>query len=542
MFEWLGHPREFADPAYGKLATRFASTTLIPAIARLFAGRTRTDLEEEGQRYGVPIAAVLDIDEALHTAQVEARGAFTQQALAPDVSAPFPNGTVEFDGRRAGVRGPAPALDHVESARWLDPRRRGSYPPGDPADRPLSGLRVLDLGVIVVGAEQGRLLSDQGAEVIKIEDDTHPDGSRQTRDGSVISVTFAAGHRNKLSMGLDLRSARGKELFLRLVAESDVVLTNFRPGTLEALGLGYDTLATVNPGIVLVDSSAFGPTGPWSRRLGYGPLVRASAGLTAQWRYPGESDGFSDAITVYPDHVAARVGAAAVLALLIRRARTGVGGTISISQAEVMLSHMASMAAEKGLLRGGVEVTGPVGPDAPWGVFPTAGEDDWCVVTVRDDTDWRALCRAIDRDDLGSDPALRSFEGRSAARARIDSGLAEWLSGLDVTTAMTRLQDVGVPAAAMLRVAELPFFEHYVERGVFRTETHPRIKQSFHLENAPVRSARLIDPPASAAPLLGEHTMRIARRLGLTDAEIAALVDEHVLQPLETTAEAGATV
>jgi crotonobetainyl-CoA:carnitine CoA-transferase CaiB-like acyl-CoA transferase len=160
MFEWLGRPREFADPAYGKLATRFASTTLIPAIARLFAGRTRTDLEEEGQRYGVPIAAVLDIDEALHTAQVEARGAFTQQALAPDVSAPFPNGTVEFDGRRAGVRGPAPALDHVESARWLDPRRRGSYPPGDPADRPLSGLRVLDLGVIVVGAEQGRLLAD----------------------------------------------------------------------------------------------------------------------------------------------------------------------------------------------------------------------------------------------------------------------------------------------------------------------------------------------------------------------------------------------
>ncbi|MBX6391100.1 MAG: CoA transferase, partial [Frankia sp.] len=409
--------------------------------------------------------------------------------------------------------------------------------PAGPAERPLAGLRVLDLGVIVVGAEQGRLLADQGADVIKVENSAFPDGSRQTRDGRPISVTFAAGHRNKRSLGLDLRSPRGRDLFLRLVADTDVVLTNFRPGTLESLELGYDVLAKVNPGVIVVDSSAFGPTGPWSRRLGYGPLVRASAGMTTQWRYPENlrpqgSDGFCDALTVYPDHVAARIGIAGVLALLVRRRRTGRGGTVSVSQTEVMLGHMAPLAAEKALAEAGVELTGPTEPDAPWGAFPTAGDDDWCVVTVRDDADWQALCRVIGRADLAADPTLADAGGRAGARERIEAALVGWLAGHGAVEAMHLLQNAGVPAGAMLRVADLPSFPYFTERGLLRLTEHPHLRRPFYLENAPVRSERMPDPPDRPAPLLGEHTEQIARELlGLTEAEIAELVSENVLQP-----------
>ena len=139
--------------------------------------------------------------------------------------------------------------------------------------------------MIVVGADTGRLFGDLGADVVKIEHSAHPDGLRV---GKLTSMTqpFAAGHRNKRSTGIDLRTDEGRALAHRLVEQSDVVLTNFKPGVAEALGMDHETLREINDGIVVVDSSAFGPTGPWAKRLGYGPLVRAAVGFTNLWVYP----------------------------------------------------------------------------------------------------------------------------------------------------------------------------------------------------------------------------------------------------------------
>ena len=531
MFEWMGRPEEFADPSYNTLQKRFTSPTLIPAIARFFADKTRAELEAQGQNYGVPAAAVLDLPEVLESAQIRARSVFKSVAIAPGVTAPFPDGLLEIDGHRAGLRGPAPAVgEHQQQvpASWAKP----APAPGTwelTGERPLSGLRVLDFGVIVVGAEQGRLLADQGAEVIKIENAAFPDGSRQTRDGSKMSVTFAAGHRNKLGLGLNLRDPEGKALFLQLVARSDVILSNFKPGTLESLGLGYDALRAINPRLIMADSSAFGPTGPWSKRLGYGPLVRASAGLTAQWRYPGEPDSFSDAITVYPDHVAGRIGAIGVLALLIRRLRTGQGGTVSVAQAEVMLSHMAPQIAARALEDAGVPLSGALEHDAPWGVFPAQGDDEWCVITVRNDADWQRFCTTIGREDLRQDAALATAPGRAAQRARIDQAVIDWLATNSPHDAMAQLQAAGVPAAAMLRVSELPAFPYYGARGFFREVHHPIIAAPFFLETAPVHSEHLPDPPERPAPLIGEHTAQIARTL-LPEAEIARLIETKVFE------------
>jgi crotonobetainyl-CoA:carnitine CoA-transferase CaiB-like acyl-CoA transferase len=218
MFEWMGKPEEFSDPSYALLQTRFASKTLIPAISRFFSDKKRAELEEAGQCYGVPTAALLDLDEALNSDHVKARKFLDSIEIAPGIIAPFPAAIMEIDGLRTSP-GPAPALgEHNDEVfAEIDKRQPSASTLIGWGDRPLGGLRVLDFGVIVVGAEQGRLLADQGADVIKIENTAFPDGSRQNRMGGSISITFAAGHRNKRSLGLNVRDPKGKALLLDLI-------------------------------------------------------------------------------------------------------------------------------------------------------------------------------------------------------------------------------------------------------------------------------------------------------------------------------------
>lgn len=530
MFEWMGRPEEFADPSYNSLMNRFRSKTLIPAIGKLFANKTRAELEAEGQKFGVPTAAVLSPREAMESPQMKARGATRPVALGAGIDAPFPDGVMEIDGTRAGIRGPVPALESAAPAD-TQPRLVDGIEAPAAGERPLSGLRVLDLGVIVVGAEQSRLLGDQGAEVYKVETSAFPDGSRQTIDGANMSPSLASGHRNKLGLGLNLRDPQGKALFLELAKTADVVFSNFKPGTMESLGLGYDALSAVNPGIVVIDSSAFGPTGPWAKRLGYGPLVRASTGLTAQWCYPDDELGYSDAITVYPDHVAGRTSAIGALALLIRRLRTGRGGRVSISQAEVMLGHMAPQAAEAALSAAGHALEGPAQQDAPWGVYACDGDDEWCVVSVRGDADFKALCEVIGAHDLLADARLSTAAGRVAERDRIDAIVGDWLRTRSPRVAAEALQAAGVPAAPMLRVIELPDFDYFRERGIFKLVQHPRLAEAFHVESWPVKSTRLPEPPNEPAPLIGEHSRQILReRLGMSEEAIDALVEAKVIE------------
>ena len=200
--------------------------------------------------------------------------------------------------------------------------------------------------MIVAGGELGRLFADLGAEVIKIESATYPDGLRQTPPGRPMSRSWALTHRNEYGLGLDLRQQSGADIFGRLVAGADAVFANFKPGTLASLGFSYDTLRALNPGIVLAESSAFGATGPWSVRMGYGPLVRATTGITRLWT-SDDGDGFYDATTIFPDHVVARITAIAALAALIRRDRTGDGAHVHISQAEAAVNQLATNTSPK---------------------------------------------------------------------------------------------------------------------------------------------------------------------------------------------------
>jgi len=487
MHAMMGAPPEFAGPEFNDIMVRFKSKELLAAMQTFLADKTRAEIEALGQQHGVPLAGLNTLADCLVADHILARGTFAEADLTGGGRVPFPNGLMVIDGERMGpihastAERPAPALAK----------------PG----RPLEGLKVLDLGVIVVGAETGRLLADLGADVVKIESAAFPDGSRQTLNRIGLSSSIGAGHRNKRSLGLNLKSEDGKALLRRMVADADVMLSNFKPGTLESLGLGYAELSRINPRLIAVESSAFGASGPWSKRMGYGPLVRAAAGLTAMWRYPDDAESFSDTVTIYPDHVCGRIGASAVMALLARRMRTGRGGHVDVSQAEVMLAHLANEigAAALGL---------PARDDAEAGVFACAGEDEWCVVSPRD---------AADRNRLS---ALTGGED-----------LAAWLAQRTPEEAAQALQAAGVPAAPMLRAADMADHPYYTTRGLFREEQHDILPEPMTGERRPAIWHSIPDADARPAPLMCQDTYAVMHDwLGLDEAECAHLEAAGVLE------------
>jgi crotonobetainyl-CoA:carnitine CoA-transferase CaiB-like acyl-CoA transferase len=540
MFSWLGEPADFADPRYDAIPARFeASDRLNPLIAELFAGATRDDLVAEGTRRGIPIAAVLTPAEVLAAGHFREAGTLVDAEIADGMRARVPSGYVSINGTRAGLRQRAPRTgEHggVLFEPWVKQSIPGLPGPVDPGDGPLSGLRLLDLGVIVFGAELGRLFADQGADVIKVENAAFPDGLRQTRKGGGMNASFAWGHRNKRSLGLDLRSEEGARLFRELVRDADVVAANFKPGTLESLGLSYAELSLINPGIIVSDSSAFGSRGQWSGSMGYGPLVRASCGISALWRDPQRDEAdpaaFCDGSTVYPDHIAGHVAAVAVLAAVIGRARSGRGAAVQTAQADVAVMHLGPVLAAKSLLPGSAAPAGGTVPaHVPAGVFKCAGDDEWCVIDVCSDTDWARLTDVLGRPDL-ADGDLATAEGRLSRRGEAEDLVARWAARHSPRHVMSALQAAGVPAGAMLRLPDLLTDPHLLARHSFRTMSHALLSRPVPANARIARFSSIADPPSRPAPTQGEHTRDICGTiLGLADAEIDRLARAGVLQP-----------
>ncbi|WAJ43359.1 CoA transferase [Mycobacterium sp. Aquia_216] len=543
MFSWLGEPAEFADPRYDAIPARFAaSDRLNPLIAALFADRGRDDLVAEGTARGIPISGVLSVDEVLASDHFSSTGTLVSTEIADGLRATVPSGYAFVDGTRAGLRRRAPKPgEHnhlLTTARASRPEHDLGLPSLPSGAAPLSGLRMLDLGVIVFGAELGRLFADYGADVIKVENSAFPDGLRQTRKGGGMNASFAWGHRNKRGLGLDLRSPDGARLFRELVAHSDIVSANFKPGTLESLGFSHAELARVNPRIVVTDSSAFGNRGPWRSRMGYGPLVRASCALSSLWRDtdsdPDEPSAFCDGSTVYPDHIAGHAAAVAALAAVIGRGASGAGSAIEVPQADVAVyalgPTLASHSSRASGRPGHVDAEGNRrGGLAPAGVFPCAGDDEWCVITVRDDDDWQALAAVT---GLPAEPKLRNTATRIARREQIEEQLAAWTAGHEAVAVEEKLQAVGVPAAAMVRLPEELTHPQLVARDSFHTLRHPMLTHPIPTAARIAVFSTVPDPVLLPAPTPGQHTREIcASLLHMEPDEIDRLVTTGVLQP-----------
>jgi crotonobetainyl-CoA:carnitine CoA-transferase CaiB-like acyl-CoA transferase len=538
---WLGEPEEFQDLKYDTLGARFAAWPQIGVLVdAMFADKTMKDLVAQGQAQGVPIAAVLTPSRILASEHFQAVGAITNADLVPGVCTDVPTGYFVVDEERSGFRTPAPAAGQDEP-RWLaDPvalSPTSKSPSGRVGDYPFAGLRILDLGVIVAGGELSRLFGDMGAEVIKIESADYPDGLRQSRVGAVMSESFALTHRNHLGLGLDLRSAQGKEIFGRLVADADAVFANFKPGTLTSLGFSFDALRALNPQIVLAGSSAFGLGGPWSARMGYGPLVRATTGVTRLWTSEEaveEADAvrsrhtFYDATTIFPDHVVGRVTAIAALAALIHRDRTGDGAQVHISQAEVVVNQLDTLYVEEAAREAGV---GEIRDDTSvHAVYPCAGDDEWCVISIRSDSDWRAATSLLDRTDLADDPRFATGEDRVANHRELVALVSGWTRTRTPVQVAQALQSAGIPAGPMNRPPDVLEDPQLIERKVLSDMTHPLIDYPMPAETGPAPFRHVPPAPQRPAPLPGQDTGEICRKLlGISADETERLIADRVL-------------
>lgn len=529
----VGEPEDFQDPKYDVIGARLAAWPQISVlVAKLCAEKTMKELVAAGQALGVPITAVLTPSRILASEHFQAVGAITDAELVPGVRTGVPTGYFVVDGKRAGFRTPAPAAGQDEP-RWLADPAPVPPPSGRVGGYPFEGLRILDLGIIVAGGELSRLFGDLGAEVIKVESADHPDGLRQTRVGDAMSESFAWTHRNHLALGLDLRNSEGKAIFGRLVAESDAVFANFKPGTLTSLGFSYDVLHAFNPRIVLAGSSAFGNRGPWSTRMGYGPLVRAATGVTRVWTsdeaQPDNSrHPFYDATTIFPDHVVGRVGALLALAALIHRDRTGGGAHVHISQAEVVVNQLDTMfVAEAARATDVAEIHPDTSVHA---VYPCAGDDEWCVISIRSDDEWRRATSVFGQPELANDPRFGASRSRVANRSELVAAVSAWTSTRTPVQAAGALQAAGVAAGPMNRPSDILEDPQLIERNLFRDMVHPLIARPLPAETGPAPFRHIPQAPQRPAPLPGQDSVQICRKLlGMTADETERLINERVM-------------
>jgi crotonobetainyl-CoA:carnitine CoA-transferase CaiB-like acyl-CoA transferase len=371
------------------------------------------------------------------------------------------------------------------------------------------------------------ILGDFGADVIKIEAPQRLDG---WRGGAGLTADrmyernplWNAINRSKRGISLDLHSAEGRRLFLRMVGDADVVVENFTPRVMANLGLDYDVLKATNPRIVVAAFSGFGQTGPWRDYSAFAFPTEEVSGLAFLNGEPGGPPIVNGASVT--DAMVSAMGAFAIVAALERRAATGEGDYIDLSQIETLTTFIAGELVQAELTGVDPERVGNERPGlCPHGLYPSAVDGQLVAIAVRNESDWAALCTVTGRADLGDDPALATADGRQCQRQRLDDALAAWTATLDGADVVQALQAVGVPAAVAVRSSELAADDHLWGRGFFRILEREEV--GAHPYPGPV--VRLTATPAAVerpAPLYGQHTDEVLReRLGLTDAEIAEL-------------------
>ncbi len=532
MWEWLGKPEEFADPHWETFPARLMNADLLTKRYEAhFAELTMEEVSAEAQRRGIVCTPVLRPSEVLANVHLRSRETFLEREVAPGVRGPVASGFLSLDGVRQGFRSAAPAQGQDDLAAFSAGREPARAPdaPARAPTRPLAGLRVLDFGIGGVGVEAGRLLAEYGADVIKIETRTYPDFMR-TVTGSWTSPSFVSSSRSKRSFGVNAKKPEGLAALKRLIARADVIIENSATGTLDDMGVGFDVVRELNPRLVMVSSQLLGARGAWRDWIGYGPSTQPVGGLVHLWNY-ADQEFPAGSGAIFPDHFAGRLCALAALAALLRRERSGRGGHAEVAQIEAVTGMLAELLLKEGLAPGSV---GPRGNrserGAPWGAYPCAGEQQWCVISVRDERDWRALCAAAGRADWASDARFASAAGRQAAQDALDEALSAWTRTLPKAELAALLQRHGVPCGPMLTGSEQLSDAHYSAWGYARFVEQPGLGR-MALEGPAFRATGMSDVDVRPAPELGQHTREIARELlGMSDAQIDALIASGALE------------
>ena len=410
-----------------------------------------------------------------------------------------------------------------------------------PENRILEGVRVLTLEQVHALPWGTSFLADLGAQVIRVESVVHlqdrksgpfPGGKPSEEWWNEGGNLAYFGARNKQSLCLEVADPRGKEVFLKLVQESDIVTDNFRPGTMARYGFDHESLSKLNPRIITLSSTAFVYTGSWSRAGSRARTVDASCGMSY---LTGYEDGPSRrASNNYMDHSVGNNVAYALLLALYQRNKTGKGMRIDLTMQETGVSAIgpAILETQRGISRSRLGC-GHLWK-APHNVFPCLGEDRWITIAVSTDEEWRRLCTAMGDPSWATERRFDTSHGRHRHRHELGENLSEWFQTKDCQELMTVLQGWGVPAGAVLTAEDLVANPHLQEREYIEEFENVNAPQAGPRKYAgrPFRIPGVAMGIQSVAAL-GEHNEEILKEIaGLSQEEITSLADDGIISNL----------
>lgn len=410
---------------------------------------------------------------------------------------------------------------------------------------PLSGVRVLDLSYVFAVPYMAGLLSDLGAEVIKIEAPHKLDQTRGRAFGPYLdndpaqdpwnrSGIFYVVNRGKKSLAIDLSRSEGQEIFRELVAKSDIVLDNFTPRVLRKWGLNYDSLKNINPALIMLSNTGYGSTGPWASFPSQGTTLEATMGITFYTGYRGDKPwkvGQS-----YPDFIACWSGLNGLWAAIAHRNKTGKGQWIDVGMYQLGVALIPEPLLQKQL--DGTEpdrIGNEHAEHVPSNLYQTQGDDQWLALTVQTDKQWAALAELMQHPSLAHDPRFSSAVSRRIHRDVVNDLVATWCRTLDGEALFEQLQARGIAAGRVLNSRDLLKNPHLKHRQFYESVQHPEPIGERPLIGRPYklrfRDARIKKP----GPCFGEDNDNILRDiLGKTPSQIAALKASNVVSDLPT--------
>lgn len=390
---------------------------------------------------------------------------------------------------------------------------------------PLKGLRVIEMGQLIAGPFCGQLLGDMGADVVKIEPPGKGDPMRDWGRGE-FHLWWEVVSRNKRSVSVNLRIPEGQALARKLIAKADILIENFRPGTLEKWGLSPEVLHAENPGLIIVRVSGYGQTGPYSDRAGFGGIGEAMGG----WRHiVGDPDRAPSRMGVsIGDSLAATYGCLGALAALRHRDLTGEGQVVDSSLYESVLQVMESLVPEyviSGYVR---ERSGSKLPGiAPSNVYKCADGD--YLIGANQDTVFGRLCQAMDRPELASDPRYATHVARGQNQVELDDLIEAWTQTLTIEQVEDKMLEHGIPAGRIYRAEEMLEDPHFAAREALVDVPHPRWP-GLKMQNVFPKLSRTPGTIRSIAPQsVGQDNDTVYGELGLSPEDIAGLAERKAI-------------
>lgn len=399
---------------------------------------------------------------------------------------------------------------------------------------PLEGLKVLEMGTLIAGPFCGRLLAEFGAEVIKIETPGEGDPLRKWRKlHQGTSLWWYAQARNKKSVTVNLREKEGQEIVRKLALGADIIVENFRPGTLEKWNLGYEALAAANPKLIMVRLSGYGQSGPYRDRVGFGAIGESMGGMRYITGYPDRAPvrvGIS-----IGDSLAAMYGAMGALMALHQRHKTGRGQMVDVALYEAVFSMMESMLPEFGMTGFVRERSGASLP----GIVPSntylCGDGQYVVIGANGDSIFKRMMLAIGRDDLANDPALADNAGRTIHTEKLDAAIGQWTGANKLDHVLAVLDKADVPAGRIYSIADIVSDLQYQARGMI--EKHKLGDNDCSGESGaevwlPGVVPKLSETPGGTkwvGPKLGEHTAEVLAAAGYDSAALADLKKRGII-------------